>query len=425
MKIAYKNYLTLAGAAAFVQGVLFLLSPILTRLFTPADFGGYGMMLGVAALLAAVGTGRLEHAIPVAHGLAESIRVAALGLALAVATAFVAGMVILGGECAQLWRDSTWNGLPLMLVPAMVVALAAFQLINALLLKQKAYSSVGRNKVMQGLSTGVLQLALGWLGAGSAGLMVAQALGYLAGCATGARGLILRALAQVRGKGVRLTATLSSYRRYPLLMTPAALFNQASQQVPLLAIGYLYGLHEAGLYALVMRVCGAPLSLVGQAVAQVYAAEFISHASAGPSHLARHYIALLVRLAAIGILVVAVLVVGLKAGDQFLFGRDWGRLGDVAMYLSLMLVVDFVATPVATTLGYLGRQREQLLWDVGRLCAVSAVFLYASATALSYEGALLAHASMWCACLLLHVWITWRACAQAGNGTNANEWVRR
>lgn len=425
MKIAYKNYLTLAGAAAFVQGLLFLLSPILTRLFTPADFGGYGMMLGVAALLAAVGTGRLEHAIPVAHGLAESIRVAALGLTLAVATSLVAVVVILGGERLQLSRDSAWDGLPLILIPAMVVALAAFQLINALLLKQKVYGSVGRNKVIQGLSTGALQLALGWLGAGSAGLMVAQALGYLAGCTAGVRGLFARALAQIRRRGLRLATTLSRYRRYPLLMTPAALFNQASQQVPLLAIGYLYGLHEAGLYALVMRVCGAPLSLVGQAVAQVYAAEFISHASAGPSHLARYYVTLLARLAVIGISVVAVLVAGLKAGDQLLFGHDWGNLGDVALYLSGMLVVDFASTPLATTLGYLGRQREQLLWDVGRLCAVFAVFLYAYATSMSYEGTLLTHAGIWCGCLLVHVWLTRRACMQAGNGVSANREVWR
>jgi O-antigen/teichoic acid export membrane protein len=415
IKNVYKSYLTLAAATAIVQGILFLISPLLTRLFTPEDFGGYGMILGVGSLLATVGTARLEHAIPIARGMAESIRLAILGLMFAFVTALVALLIITIGAFVDLWTGSSWAGLPLLLVPVLVVAIATFMIINALLLKCKDYKSVAQNKVIQGLSTGAFQLGLGLLGGGSLGLIAAQTLGYIAGFAKGLQRLTPRLILQVRRRSGHLAITLSAYRRYPLLMTPAALFNQATQQLPLLAIGYLYGLQEAGLYALVMRICGSPLNLIGQTVSQVYAAEFISHATAGSIHLVRHYIKLMAIMTLIGIPVVVFFVVGLKMGDQFLFGQDWGRLGDVALYLAVMIVIDFATTPVATTLGYLGRQHEQLLWDVGRLSGVITVFLYAYFTSMSYERLLLTHACVWCLFLLIHVGITCQACLRKGS----------
>ena len=68
------------------------------------------------------------------------------------------------------------------------------------------------------------------------------------------------------------------------------------------------------------------------------------------------------------------------------------------------------------TLAYLGKERTQLLWDVGRLVAVVVVFVVVSRMSLVFEQALLLLSIASTASLMVHAILTYRACKryQAG-----------
>ena len=381
-------------------------------MYSPEHFGGFGLLLGVGAMIASIGTGRLEHAIPVTKSLTQALRVFVLGVLAILIVAAIASLVIGGIRYFGFLRDTVWVGLPMLGIPFVAISLALFQLTSALLLRQKSYARVGVNKVSQGLSTGALQVGFGFLGITSLGLILAQALGYLAGSLAGMGRLIPRIIVIGTRRGLEVVATFRIFRAFPLVLAPAALFNQASQQLPVLAIGYIYGLHEAGLYALALRVCGAPLGLIGQAVAQVYASEFRIVLGRASGAIAQHYRTLLISLFFIGALVVGGLIVVLKVGDQFIFGRAWSRLGDVALALMLMLVVDFATNPISMTLGYLQRQSYQLYWDVFRLVVVAVVFVVAFFASLRFGQALFLLSLAWAGSLAVHVVITYQACRE-------------
>lgn len=183
----------------------------------------------------------------------------------------------------------------------------------------------------------------------------------------------------------------------------------------MVALGYIYGLYEAGLYALVMRVCGAPLGLLGQAVAQVYASEFRNHLSNGQAAAARKYVAMLLRLLVIGVVVVGLLVLVMNLWGTWLFGARWANIGAVSLLVSLMLVTDFATTPVSMTLGYLGREGTQLAWDIGRLVAIVCVFAAAAYFSLRFGQLLLLFACVWSLSLLIHAWLTYRALCSVGD----------
>jgi len=410
MRAGFKPYVSLAGATALAQGFVLLVSPLVTRLYTPSAFGAFGLLLGVGAVVGSVGTGRLEHAIPVARATADAVRIFVLGALLVVCVASVTTLVLLLLQTSGLLDGTAWSGLPLASIPLLAISLAFFQLTGAVLLRQKSYRRVAVNKALQGICTGTMQIVLGLLGFLSLGLVVAQTVGYLAGCIGGVGRLCRRVRALVTRSHVGLRETFRAFRKFPLVLAPAALFNQASQQAPLLAIGSIFGLKEAGLYALTQRVCGAPLALIGQAVSQVYASEFRQVHGGGGDAVARHYRALLMRLTLIGTPVVCVLVAVLGFGDEFLFGRAWTDLGKVALYLVAMLISDFATTPISMTLSYLGEQRLQLLWDIGRLVAVILVFGVVIYGSLAFEQALLLLSVVWSASLMIHAFITYRAC---------------
>jgi O-antigen/teichoic acid export membrane protein len=400
----------LAGATALAQGFVFLVAPLVTRLYSPSDFGAFGLLLGVGAVVGSVGTGRLEHAIPVAHSTANAVRVFVLGALLVAGVASVTTLVMFLLQASGFLEGTAWAGLALASIPSLAISLALFQLTSAVLLRQKSYGRVSVNKTLQGITTGTMQIVFGLLGFLSLGLVLAQTLGYLTGCLAGVRRLSGRAWTLATRGRLRLQETFHAFRKFPLVLAPAALFNQASQQAPLLAIGSIFGLQEAGLYALTQRVCGAPLALIGQAVSQVYASEFRQVRSGGGAAVARHYRILLVRLTLVGALVVSALVAALFFGDEFLFGREWANLGRVALYLVAMLISDFATTPISMTLGYLGEQRLQLLWDIGRLVAIVLVFGLVVHESLEFEQTLLLLSVVWSASLMTHAFITYRAC---------------
>jgi len=401
-------FLTISSGIA--QGFLLLISPIITRLYGPEEFGAFAVVLGLGALIGSVGTGRLEHAIPIARGPVDAVRIAFLGGMLVTVSSIIVLAFLKVLPSWMLPSGVAWNEFPLVAIPAIAMSLAFSQLINALLLRQRAIRSVGKNKMLQGGTAGTMQLVFGWAQFSSAGMIWAQVLGYLVGGISGMRRLSARGWMILWKRGANLKETFRTYRRFPAWLAPAALFNLAAQQVPVLALGYIYGLYEAGLYALVMRACGAPLGMLGQAVAQVYASEFRSYLKKPAGELAREYLLMLLKLFVVGIMVVGFLVTVMHLGGTLIFGERWANIGTVTSLLALMLLTDFVTTPVSMTLSYLGRAGLQLVWDAARLCAVVFVAGTTYYLSLRFGQFLVLLACVWSLSLFVHAFLTWRAC---------------
>ncbi len=410
MTFDYKPYLSLASATAAGQAVVLLVSPIVTRLYTQEHFGAFSLLLGAGALLGSMAAGRLELAIPAAHTPLAVSRRFVLGVSFLAGSTALAALAVALLRLFDLVPGEVWKPLPLFTIPLVCCAIALSQLSGALLLWHKNYRTFGYSKMTQGITTGFFQIVLGLLALGSPGLVVAQLLGYLLAATVGVRKLLPGVIQEIRTHGADLKNTLIETRRYPLIMVPSALLNQASQQLPLLAITYLFGLFEAGLFALTYRICAAPLGLIGQSVAQVYASQFRGVAAEGGGVLAVHLRMLTGRLLMVGLVAVAMLVMGLTVADRVgLFGPGWARFGEISLYLAPMFLLDFVVSPLSTTLAYIGRQRLQLIWDAGRFAAIAAAFAAAASFGMSFERTLVFYALVWAMGQAVHFLLSYNA----------------
>ena len=54
LKVFFKNVATLAAGTAFAQIIVILATPILSRLYTPEEFGAYGIFITVVGLLSTI-----------------------------------------------------------------------------------------------------------------------------------------------------------------------------------------------------------------------------------------------------------------------------------------------------------------------------------------------------------------------------------
>jgi O-antigen/teichoic acid export membrane protein len=58
-----RNVLTLMTGTTIAQAIPIAISPILTRIYTPEDFGVFALYMAIAAIISVVSTGRYEMAI--------------------------------------------------------------------------------------------------------------------------------------------------------------------------------------------------------------------------------------------------------------------------------------------------------------------------------------------------------------------------
>jgi O-antigen/teichoic acid export membrane protein len=57
------------------------------------------------------------------------------------------------------------------------------------------------------------------------------------------------------------------------------------------------------------------------------------------------------------------------------FGGQWVLAGEFSRIMTPLFFVSFIVSPVAMSLTLLGRQKTQMIWDVGRLLGVVGIWL--------------------------------------------------
>lgn len=372
-----RNVLTLAGGTGLGQSVALLAAPLLTRLYTPEDFGVLGVYGSILGILVGLASLRYDLAIPLPKDDETAAHLLIVAVFLVVVTSGAVGSAVwVVREPVSRWLDAPALAPLLWVMPAGLLGAGVYQALTYWSIRQKAFAQIARTRVGQGLAQTVSAVAIGVVSSGPAGLL----LGDVFGRATGSGTLASLALPRLRStlRGLRWNTLVTAailYRRFPLISSVSTLLNSLGLQVGTLFLAAMYGPKVAGWYALTQRVIGVPMTLVGSAVSQVYLAE-ASRLMTEEPRAARRLFADTARwlLLAGGL---PILAGGLLAPWVFpwLFGESWRAAGTVAQLLALMFATQFVVAPLSLTLTILQRQETQLLWDAGRLVLICGCFL--------------------------------------------------
>lgn len=388
----------LVGGTAGAQLLLVAASPVLTRLYTPQDFGLLAVFAGLLALIGVVASLRYELAIPLPEAEGEAANIAALGLLI------VLGMTGLAALGVIFFAESVTHalGVPALarhgwLLPLGVAMGGVYNVFNYWSVRTKRFSTIAGTRLRQALATIAIQLAAFKLGAGA--LILAQVAGQSVGAASLARPALARpAFRAASWHGIAAVAV--RYRRFPIFSTWAGLFNTAGTQLPPLLFAALFSPAAAGLYILANRVLQLPMSLVGAAIGQVF---FASAAQARrEGGLAPLVAGLHARLAHIGLPPALILALIGPELFAFVFGAEWRQAGEFARWMAPWLYLVFVSSPLSTLFAVMERQREALVFQfillISRVAAILfgalqgdlmlTIILFAMASALCYAGLL-------------------------------------
>lgn len=192
-------------------------------------------------------------------------------------------------------------------------------------------------------------------------------------------------------------------------MVPAALMNMAGQHLPVLFIGMLFGLGPAGFFATAQRIRGAPLSLVGQTVGQMYTAEASRAIVSNHKDLTGNFLNLMRFMVPLALLFLIVILVLSPFLTVLAFGEAWRELATVMQILAVVFVLDFIITPISLTLSFSKRYQQQVMWDAFRLVAVLATFVASALLKLTFHQTMIVFSVLLASCQSYLIYIIWCA----------------
>ncbi|MEE9351023.1 MAG: oligosaccharide flippase family protein [Thiotrichaceae bacterium] len=358
------NVATLASGTVIAQLLPLLASPVLTRLYSPEQFGLFAIFMGFVTSLTQASTGHYEVAMvtPKHSYRAKQLFVVALYFSLGFAMITFLGVTFFHQKVLNLLNASelaNW----IYLVPLMVLTIGLAQLANYYANRSKHYSFMAQAALLQGITIVSISILLGILEIGFSGLVIAYA------CGSFVSFIFLwwrhkTELTSINFGISKYTLKVAHhYKDYPLFSGSMSIFDGLSLALPtfFLAAGYPEAI--VGYYALVMRILYSPLTFLSTSVGQVNLKKVVDLVHAKRSVLPYLH---KVTLALIAISAIPTLLL-LFFGPQiftFIFGKDWLAAGEYAQILAPALVVRFTASTLSSTLGATQHPRLSGLWKV-------------------------------------------------------------
>jgi O-antigen/teichoic acid export membrane protein len=380
----------LIAGTAIGQALVVIVTPILTRLYSPADFGLLGLFSAFATGAAVVVSLRYEIAIPSASK-EEAPQLLLVALLVAVPLSLLASVILLAMHRANLL---SYGLLPVWMsaaaFPAIYCASAGASL-RYWLIRTRRFREVGTILIMQGAGRAIVPVALGvgsFLGGGLvAGEVAGRIFGVARPLAEAAPGLpAVRPFIASR----KFRDLLRRYWKLPVISMPSSLVDVLSMSLPVVLITQQYGASQAGLFILVQRIISLPTSLVGFSAADVFHVRLSEESSKGFPAMRRLVYSTAMRLTAIGLCFIVPLgIIGPFVAVP-VFGKAWADAGILMIILSPWSLAGLVVSPLSRVLAVTFQLELKILYDVTALAFVFLALEAARAINVGFLGAMLA-----------------------------------
>ncbi|OZM57483.1 hypothetical protein CIB95_08495 [Lottiidibacillus patelloidae] len=408
-----KNVGVLAGGTAFSQLIIILSTPILTRIYSPEEFGVYSVYLSILSILVVIGSLLYEMAIPLPlpNNNKEAINVLALCFILILLFSILHFSIftLFAENIAYFLNTPTLAG-ALWLIPIAFIGGSTFQAVHYWSIRTETFKNISITKLNQSTIQVLSQIILGFNKLGKTGLLIGDVIGRLVA------GITITILSFRHEKALlkevswhQIRKTASRYRRFPMLSSGSALLNSVSLQLPALLLTAFYGPIVVGLYILAQRILGLPIAIIGGAVSEVYLAE-ASKINKSDERAIRHlFWKTFKSIALISVVFITTLAVFAPPLFAFVFGDEWKQAGVYLQLLAIMYFFQFVSAPVGSNIPVFERQDFHLYREVIRILLLLITLVFANWLNVTATTAILMLSIAGTFGYIIHTFFSWYA----------------
>lgn len=358
-----RNLSIVMSGTVLAQVIGFAAMPIVSRLFTVEDFGIFGTFQSILGVLSAGITLQYTQAVVLPKEKKDAINVFIVS---SISSISLAILLLILSISFQNHLLSFINFTNILYIYLAVVASFVFgmnQTFQAWCIRVKAFKNTSLSQIISTVSSTMIWLAAGYFKFGAIGLVLGSILANLIASMNLAR-VFFSDLVNIR-KEINKSKVLElakKYRDFPLYAAPQNVMNALSQGLPVLLLGYFYGVEVAGFYAFGIKILQAPMNLVLNPLRQVLFQKTTEVYNNG-GNLFKLY-----RKVTIGLIVVAfipcvILFVWAPQIFSIVFGQDWFEAGNYARWLVIWLFIGFANVPSVLFARVLREQKKILLYE--------------------------------------------------------------
>ena len=269
----FKNVLTLITGTTIAQVVPLLSYPLLTRLYTPSDFGLLGVFVSIYTILSVFATGKYELAIVLAKKNKEAVTLVYICLIINIVFSLFLLLVIIifNNKILDLSGNQSL-GYWLYFIPLVVFLLGIFQTFTYYNTREEAFKEISKSRIAKSISLSTVQVLVGISKFSSIGLI----LGNIVSNFTSNLNLIKTF---IKKEGVKINNSIKikelkevsrKHINFPKYILFSTLLNTASVQLPIIIFSIYYSSSFVGQFTLSQKVLSLPMILIGGAIGQVY-----------------------------------------------------------------------------------------------------------------------------------------------------------
>jgi len=377
-----RNVLTLMTGTTIAQAIPIAISPILTRLYSPEDFGLFALFIAIASIFGSIANGRYELAIMLPKKDEDAINILALGFIINVVLSFTLLLVVLifnDSLLSLLNNDdiSSW----LYLVPVSVFLMGCFNLLNYFNNRKKLYKDLAKANVAKSIAMAIVQLSFGFLKAGVFGLVSGQLTSQVVSN-TKLFFNIKRLNLFSKISRIKIIAQGKRYKDFPKFSMWAFLANTLSLNLINIFVSSVYNIKTLGFYSLTQKLLSIPLSLIGSSIGQVLFQESTKEKQLTGKAI-NSFNSTVKKLFLITVPSFGILFFLVEDLFAFVFGEEWRIAGKYAQIIMPLFAVRFIVAPITLIAIVFEKIKIDLFFQFGLL------FLYIFVFYLSYIKSLL------------------------------------
>jgi O-antigen/teichoic acid export membrane protein len=360
-----KNTLTLFTGASIAQVIPVLISPVLSRLFTPQDFGLLALYMSIAGILAVFATGRYEMAIILPKKNEDAINLFSISFFfLIVISLIILFMVIFFNKPLSTLSGNKEISFYLYFLPLTVFSLGFYKTLLYWFNRNDRFKKVAISKVVTSSVNTFLSLLYGLFKKGSFGLIFSWIIGQISSMLY----LLVIMLKENRHffkyvKKPKMIALAKRYKKFPLFDTWSELLNVLAVELPIMLLIRFFGEEITGYFSFTYKVLLLPFSLLAFSMGQAYfkKAGELKNAKTSVSFFTFSVFKKLVLISFVPLCIFAVF------GDvlfPFIFGNEWLKAGEYSRVFSLWVFTIFITSPLTNIFAVYERQKTNLIYNL-------------------------------------------------------------
>ncbi|HDA2970361.1 TPA: type 8 capsular polysaccharide synthesis protein Cap8K [Staphylococcus aureus] len=354
-------------SSGIAQVILIITTPIITRLYSPTEFGEFTIFSNIAMILIPIINARYDLLIVNT----KNDRSANILSQISFLISLLILLILIPIFAISAWLYPNFI-LDFIFIIIMLFLVSLTNIFTNYLNKERKYKVLSLINVFRAGSMALLQIIFGLLALGSLGLIIGFSLSYIAGITLGYK-TFKKHFNIVRDKEETKALFLENKNQL-VYSTPSILLNSLSFSVVVFFIGILYTNTEVGIYGMAIRVLGIPVTIISLGLSKIFMQQandyYIGHGN---------FRNLLLKFSSILVIVSIILYVPLYLFSEelvnILLGHSWVDAITVIKIVIPLFVIRLIVSTVSLSVIVLQKQQLELILQALFLIGTTVTFV--------------------------------------------------